>query len=700
MGQEELLLGDGGGVTRDAGSSAALILATFLGIGGIFFIAFYTHWYETVVLRMPEERQLAPHSLPPIVFCMMFLLLVSLNPLLHRLMPSLYLRRRELVIIFAMWLVASVITYASFINGIILNIGILFGPGMAMPAMERVGLLNYLPAHLFLPPEASREFYYGRFDGLSRIPFSAVPWDLWVGPLCFWVPFMLAALLIMSSLVQVVHRQWSRHELLSYPIASVADSLIVQRRDRAWPVLFYCRGFWIGFAVVGGIYLLNGFGAFFPSVPRVPMSYWHSDLVREFRFLQYGSTYAFSLFRGLVHPYMIAIAVLLPTELSLTSWLGWVLLIFGTALHFQLTGDTITEKQSMCAQWGMMLGIVGFLALVGWREYARILRCAFTLRRDEDTAIRDAAIACRVLVMAMVALVGLFIYAGLDWLLAIVLVCAFALVVIVMARITAEMGFPFLWSFIGMSRFLPWKLLGPGALGPRSMAVMAVIGGMLDIHPGNTLPANETTYRKLEEGTVCRLPRQRFNLILLLAAVVSIAAGIVAHLWDDYSYGANRELVGRTYLRKWIVDPTAGDISRVQLEGKAEQLDATTGLAKLRLAAPEPGFVRYLIYGFVLVGGCAFMRLRFSWWPFHPLPLLFLNTWILSRLYFSFFLGWCLKTGLTRIGGGKVFVRSKPFFFGVIAGQVVISCLWLFVGGIYYVVTGEAPPRDLVGYII
>jgi hypothetical protein len=156
----------------------------------------------------------------------------------------------------------------------------------------------------------------------------------------------------------------------------------------------------------------------------------------------------------------------------------------------------------------------------------------------------------------------------------------------------------------------------------------------------------------------------------------------------------------RVYISKWIVDPSRGDIMRLQVEGQAERLDKVSGLAKLALARSESSFWRYFLYGVVLVGGCAFMRLRFAWWPFHPLPLLFLNTWIMSRLYFSFLLGWVIKTALTRIGGGRVFVRSRPFFIGVIAGQVVVSCLWLFVGGIYYAVKGDKPPGDLIGFTI
>jgi len=85
------------------------------------------------------------------------------------------------------------------------------------------------------------------------------------------------------------------------------------------------------------------------------------------------------------------------------------------------------------------------------------------------------------------------------------------------------------------------------------------------------------------------------------------------------------------------------------------------------------------------------MRLRFTWWPLHPLPFLLLNTWCLSRMNFSFFIGWAIKVALLKVGGGKVFTRSKAFFIGVIVGQIVMAGLWVTVSAIYFLCTGAQP---------
>jgi hypothetical protein len=132
-------------------------------------------------------------------------------------------------------------------------------------------------------------------------------------------------------------------------------------------------------------------------------------------------------------------------------------------------------------------------------------------------------------------------------------------------------------------------------------------------------------------------------------------------------------------------------INRLQVEGKAEKLDQLSGFAKLSEVKSAPKFWRYFLYGFIAVTTCAFMRLRFSWWPLHPLPLLFFNTWVMSRLFFSIFLGWAIKLAMVKIGGGKFFAESKPFFVGVIVGQIVVSIIFIFIVAIYYLVRGFVP---------
>jgi len=683
------------GEAREERRGGAAALALVLGLGGCCFITFADHWYSTVVLTNPGHNELTTHALTPVVFFLVFLIVLVLNPILHVAAPSLKLRTRDLMTIFAMWLIAGAISYLSLGNPIMTLIGVFKGRAIQNPVLTQTGFKEFLRPELFLNPLASDVFYDGLSAGDRHVALSAVPWREWAGPLAFWGPFMLVVVVFSSSVVRMVHRQWSKHELLAYPIADVAEYVIGERPGRAFPALFYQKIFWVGFAAVSFIYVVNGLSEWFPLVPSFRLGYWYSDLIREFPFLaKYCPNFVFSFFRWLVHPYMIALAVLLPSDVSLTCWLGWILMLVGAGFYFVLTGDGITLSSTSSIHSGMYVGILGFVLVVGWREYARIAWYAATLRRVEDPELRQAVAACRVFVLAFAGLVLLLMYAGLNWLNALAITAGFGLIVIVMARVTAEIGIPYLLNFWSMGWFVPWKMFGPAFFGPKGLAVMAVVGGVLDTLPANTVAANETTCRKLQERGGRKLFGARFNVTIFLAACVAMGSMVFAHLWNDYSFGGQNERYTCVVLYRFSWNKAAADIQRLHLESKrqARTLDGASAREKLGNIKAATGFWRYFLYGAALVGFCGFMRLRFSWWPFHPLPLLFFNTWVMSRFYVSFLLGWVIKVGLAKVGGGQVYARSKPFFVGVILGQLVTSCVWVAIGAVYYMITGIVPP--------
>jgi len=266
---------------------------------------------------------------------------------------------------------------------------------------------------------------------------------------------------------------------------------------------------------------------------------------------------------------------------------------------------------------------------------------------------------------------------------------------VLIARMTAEIGLPWLANFNGKAVFFPLKLLGTAALGPQSLAVLAAVGGALDMVTTNTAAAQQTTWGKLTED----LPRRcRPNRALQVGLLLALLVGSGAILWDNYSYSARRDQSLPGGSSGWVdrLYQAGQDSNRLQIEGLADTAARATGLAKLKLIRVEPKFWRFFLYGAVLIIGCAALRLRFSWWPLHPLPLLLFSTWCLSRLYVCFFLGWAIKMAIVRIGGGRVFAQSKPFFIGVIYGQVFACGIWMVVGTIYRLVTGNtAPPMGI-----
>ena len=74
------------------------------------------------------------------------------------------------------------------------------------------------------------------------------------------------------------------------------------------------------------------------------------------------------------------------------------------------------------------------------------------------------------------------------------------------------------------------------------------------------------------------------------------------------------------------------------------------------------------------------LRQRFTWWPVHPIGFpVGGNAQFMNPVWFSVFLAWMIKKLVLRFGGASLYKRSQPFFFGLIAGQVLCNGLWLIV---------------------
>lgn len=686
--------------------------AWVVGFGGIPVIALFVHWYEVVLFQNPYQ-QLIVNTLAPFLLFLFFLLAGGLNPLVRRIAPSWALSRRGLFLVLALWLLTGVICFMNGVGPMLHTSGTAMYEISHRPALARSGLQKYLRRELFLPASTAKDYFYGLGDGVKRVTLGQIPWRAWGGILRFWLPALLTAWVLAWALVRMTHRQWSRHELLTYPIAEFAGSLLRRRADRLFPDLFYDRVFWCGFALTAAIYTINGLRLWFPLMIQVPLQFAHYNLIRQFHFLNdFCGTEAYSLFRGMVYPFVIALAVLLPMEVSLTCWLGWVLMILFTGVFFLFTGENIGRGETGYIQTGMYVAMLVMIVFIGRREYFAIFRGAFGLTRGEekkDPHLRAAVLACRIFIAAFAGLIAFFVYAGLDLLTAFTLVAAFVLILLLIARMTAEIGIPWLVSFGGMASGMPLKLLGAAAMGPKGLAVLAVLASILDFDTTNTWVAQQTTLDKINEEMDEEAPPPqasagrppKLSLLLALGVCVAVVCSCFGTLWDNYSFGARRERSMHSTMTHRLKD-TSSSINRLTAsegQGTGNQAKTAVNGAKggmlLRLGRIQAasGFWKYFLLGAVLVGGCAFMRLRFTWWPLHPLPLLLINTWCLSRLYFSFLLGWLIKVALVRIGGGKFFLRSKPFFIGVIFGQVVLAGIWVLIGVVYWAITDRPPPR-------
>jgi hypothetical protein len=81
------------------------------------------------------------------------------------------------------------------------------------------------------------------------------------------------------------------------------------------------------------------------------------------------------------------------------------------------------------------------------------------------------------------------------------------------------------------------------------------------------------------------------------------------------------------------------------------------------------------------------MRVRFTWWPFHPLAYAVTSSWEINLVWLPLFMAWVLKIIVLRYGGRGGFQRAVPFFIGLMLGQFVVGSLWNIYGIIVQVPT-------------
>jgi hypothetical protein len=95
-----------------------------------------------------------------------------------------------------------------------------------------------------------------------------------------------------------------------------------------------------------------------------------------------------------------------------------------------------------------------------------------------------------------------------------------------------------------------------------------------------------------------------------------------------------------------------------------------------RYAAADVNGLLGLLGGGAAVLFLGLMRLRFWWWPFHPIGYLAANTWGLQLWAMPFFVGWLAKTLIIRYAGLPLYRRTIPLAAGLIVGDLLNGGLW------------------------
>jgi hypothetical protein len=522
--------------------------------------------------------------------------------------------------------------------------------------------------------------------------FADLPWGAWWPTLRLWLGFALCMSVGALFMALIVHPQWSRRELLAYPIARFFGEATEAGEGSRWPRIAQSRLFWLGFGALLVLHLINGLSAWFPAVISVPLRFDFSPLRQVFpRAAQVpgaNNVFLFTLF-----PTVVAFTYFLSLEVSFSlGMVGFVSLGLGAVLIGQgiaFTGAGYAPGAFSLMGFGGYLATTAMLLYVGRRHYRNALASAFGGRRlDETPAYTPWAV--RGLLLCAALGVVLLHGAGLDWFFGILAVGLVFMLFLVVSRIYAETGALMVQAVCNPASMV-LALFGPVAVGPTAYLIVALMSVLVATDARETWMAYFVHGLRLTD-TPAGAPPRRIAPLLLVMLVAGLVVALAVTFRIQYNHGVNQsDRWGVEWLPAMPFNTATAMISDLQAHGELAAACAQKGLARLAAWRPEPGAWLWVTTGAALVFGCSVARLRLPWWPLHPVLFLVWGTWAGNRITISCFLGWLIKLAVVRLGGDRAYRKVRPLMIGIIAGEIIAALLWAVVGAIYYGCTGITP---------
>ena len=634
------------------GSSGSLFTWKGFAVGGLLSLCIGLGApYAVIMLR---GSYMAINSTSPGALFLFFLLVIGANSLLRAIDRRFALGKADLVLIYAMLLLASAVPTQAFVGYLIPVISGLYY--YATPE-NRWGELFFPHVTSWLAPQ-DRQTVIDLHEGLP--PGAELPWGAWTETLGYWYAFFLALSFMMLCMSSIFHRQWSQNERLAYPMVQLPLQLVEEPGpgSRLAP-FFKQRLLWIGFAVPFVLLGMKGLHHYIPEVPTVAQTAGSLAWIGEGTSLRLTWVYAW-----------IGIFYLVNLDISFSIWFFYALSKAQEGIFNQL-GIASTEKLSLYSfsqtadlTHQVMGGCLVFVAYTLWMSRWHLLavwRKAWGGERDLDDS--GELLSYRVAVfgfLGSLTFIAVWLWASGIPLFILPLFLATCLIFYVfVTRVVATAGLATARSPMVAAFFVISAIGAPviGAKGLTALTFTYVWQSEMRLFP-MIAAANALKLAEVVPGS-----KRRLFWGMALALVISLAGATWIILTICYEHGG---INLHPFFMTHQATRTFNDMARP-------------------LANPLPADMRGWAFtgiGALVEGILMWGHHRFYWWPLHPLGFVVGVGWLTSQIWFSVFLAWLLKLGIVKWGGMPLFEKGKPFFLGLILGEAIAAGLWLCVDGI------------------
>ncbi|MBT3376003.1 MAG: hypothetical protein HN742_29730 [Lentisphaerae bacterium] len=668
--------------------------AILLGLLGTAFVCGSSYIND----RILQQTYLVGNNMPVFVYGGLILFAVCINPLFKRKA----LTGREIAVILTLTLATCCIPGSGFLRTFTNSLVLPHHYNRIEPGWKEKGVIDLAPKQMLADvtqneDEVLNGFLQGMGSTGNHISLGDIPWYGWVKTFAFWIPVVLTLWLALMALALVFHRQWSEHEHLPYPVAEFANSLLPNVGKATMP-LARNRLFWIGAGLVFAIHLNNCLCQWFPQylIP-VPVRFNLTALARLFPvFVRGGGA---RLLAPVAYFSVIGLTYFLPSDVAFSVGIGpflWAIVagiftMYGVSLNGAVEGGGYMGlKIKTFMLFGSNLGLFFAILYLGRHYYLSALKRAVGMKSSEPVE-QSAVTALRVALVLLVLFVVQLVLAGLDWQLAVLYTCILVMFFIMISRVMAETGLFYIQPYYFPCVIL-WGACGAGALGLKQLLIMLLLCGVLVVDPRESIMPFMSTSLKLLDLREASLSKA--TKLSVIAVAFGLLVALPLTIYFQYDRGcALSDGWASSSVPKMPFENIVSVEQRLSVQGKLEQAESLSGWARFGALSPNGPCMVGMVAGLVLVLAFAGARLRFNWWPLHPILFVVWATEPQWRLCGAFLMGWFLKAMVTKYGGARTYQRLKPLMFGLIAGEVLGALFPSLIGAIYFICTGDVPPR-------
>lgn len=616
---------------------------------GIALIPVNQYW----VLMMEKVRS-GPYPTVVSVFVnVVFILAVmcAINGILKRKLPTLAFSQAEMLVVYTMAAVSTALAGHDMIPGLVAM--------MAYPYQFADGVNNWEPTFFsYLPKWAivsDRQVLKPLFEGNSSL-FVTSHLSAWIGPVMWWMLFIMALAVVMMCINTIVRKQWIEHERLTFPIVQLPLAMTEPRGE-----IWRNKLFWIAFGIAFGIELINGLSTYFPNIPMVNLTERDHDLAMGLTTPPWNAVgwtpYSF-------YPFVIGLGYLLPADLTFSTWffyLFWkfekvVAAMWGMEVTFS---DPYIRHQTMGGLLAIILTLTwssrGYLKQV----WLRAVGAESKLDDSDEPISYRAAIAAALI--ALLVLCGFMVRMGMSPLVAVLAFLIYFVIATSIARIRAELGPP----------VHDFHFNGPGFIIPSS-------AGLEPLSRGDFVGLSyfwwfNRAYRAcpmpigiegMKAASATSASQRKMFVAIMIAFFLGAAATFGAYLFLGYKHGISTG---------WYDGPSYAYHQMADIYGWFTTKDPTA-------MRPDWAANGAMVGGFAFCTLLAAMRFRMLGWPFHPIGFVISGAYQANIVWVPLLIAWAAKVAILRYGGLKVYRSALPFFLGLIIGELMMGCLWGIVG--------------------